>query len=225
MKKHAIFYLTSLISITTAMVCLGEDGTPPAATAAPASAQTPALAFGVSEVVKMYQGGINKDVLVSYVENTTLPFHLNADGIIYLQHLGMPQEVTAALIHRDGELQKEANAAYLQQSQTVQQQPAAGAPYPVANAAPPMVMPSSPAPVAPYPYADTGPVVYPDYDAYPYYYGYPYYGPNFIVGGGWGGWGWGRGFGWGGRGVGGFGRAGFGGRGGGGFGGHGGGHR
>src|SRR5271157_3495290 len=126
MKEHASVHWISLISLAIAAVSIGvpchlaaADGTltnsapatvttPAAAPAATVGAPAPALAFGVAEVVKMYQGGISKDVLVSYIENTVLPFHLNADGIIYLQHLGMPQEVTAALIRRDGELQKQA---------------------------------------------------------------------------------------------------------------------
>jgi hypothetical protein len=200
----------------------GPVGTPAAAT----SAEAPGLPYGVSEVVKMYQGGINKDVLINYIENTVLPFHLTADGIIYLQHLGMPQEVTSALIRRDGELQKQAMAYQQQQSQNFQQPPAAAAaPYNQAVAAnPPVVLPSTAPPVVMSPYPQSAPpVVYPDYSAYPYpYYGYPYYyGPDVIIGGGFG-WGWGRGgFGWGGRGFehGGFGRSGFS-AGHGGFGGH-----
>jgi hypothetical protein len=230
MKKHASVYWVSLISLVTAVVSIGvpwnlaaADGTlsnsapaivttPPAAPAASVGAQAPALAFGVSEVVKMYQGGIGKDIIVGYVENTVLPFHLTADGIIYLQHLGMPQEVTAALIRRDGELQKQADAAYQQQAQAYQQQQQASAPaannqVAAGNTAPPVIMPSSPPPVV-NPYPDVAPavvaappIVYPDYGVYPYY-GYPYiYGPNVVIGGGWG-WGrggWGHG-GWGGRG-------------------------
>ncbi len=255
MKKHASIYWISLISLATAVVGIGVPSnralaqasapsnsapaavaTPQAAPAASVGAQAPALPYGVSEVVKMYQGGINKEVLVGYIENTVLPFHLNADGIIYLQHLGMPQEVTAALIRRDGELQKQAAAAYQQQAQAYQQQQAAGAPpnnqVGPGSPAPPVVMPSTPPPVAPYPYTDAGPpAAYPDYSGYPYY-----YGPDVVVGGwgwgwGWGPGGWGWGWGWGrggGFGRGGFGgHGGFGGRGGGGFGGGhgGGGHR
>jgi hypothetical protein len=244
MKKHASVYWASLISLATAVVFIGvpwnlaaADGTlsnsapaivtpPPAAPAASVGAQAPALAYGVSEVVKMYQGGIGKDIIVGYIENTVLPFHLTADGIIYLQHLGMPQEVTSALIRRDGELQKQAAAASQQQSLAYQQQQAAEAAAnnqaAAGNTAPAVVMPSSPPPVVPYAYPDAAPpVVYPDYGVYPYY-GYPYYyGPNIVIGGGWG-WGWGPGrWGWG------WGRGGFGHDGHGGFGGgHGGfGHR
>jgi hypothetical protein len=240
MKKNASLYWTSLISLVTAVVFAGDpwnlavaaDG--PILPSAPATvtAPAPALPYGVSEVVKMYQGGIGKDVIQGYIENNALAFHLTADGIIYLQHLGVPQEVTSALIRRDGELQKQAVAAYQQQGQAYQQQQApAAAAYNqagVVNAAPPVVIPSSPAPAV-YPYPDVAPTpVYSDYTAYPYYdYGYPYFGSGIVIGGGWG-WGWG-GYGWGGRGgfvrggFGGGGRSGFSGGGRGGFGGGGGG--
>jgi len=228
MKQHASSYWAGLISITTAVVGIGVPWNPALAGDPPAASQTapvstpapaaPALPYGVAEVVKMYQGGIGKDILVNYIDSNVLPYHLNADGIIYLQHLGMPQEVTSALLRRDGELQKQAGAVYQQQQQ--QQQTAAAAAY----TQPPVVMPSSPppavavaapaAPAAPYTYFPdaAGELAYPDYSyAYPYY-GYPYYGPGFVVGGfGWG---------WGGRG---FAHGGFGGRGG--FGGGHGGHR
>ena len=221
MKKHASVYWVSLISLATAVVSIGvpwdlaaADGMLSTSAPATVTTQAPALPLGVSEVVKMYQGGIGKDVIVSYIENNALPFHLTADGIIYLQHLGVPQEATRALILRDGELQKQAVAAYQQRAQAYRQQQAAGAPAynqaGVANAAPPMVMPSTPAPAV-YPYAQgTPPPVYPDYSAYPDYdYGYPYYGSGLVIGGGYG-WGWG-GFGRGGSGGGGRGGGGFGG--------------
>jgi hypothetical protein len=233
MKKHASFYWASFTSLAVALLSIALPGqraaaddassnsVPPAATA-PAAAQAPALPFGVSEVVKMYQGGISKEVMVGYIDNSVLPFHLDADGIIYLKKLGMPQEVTYALIQRDGELQRHAAAANQQQQQLM----AASAPNNPAPGTPaaPLYLPATPPPpVAPYNYADVPPppapsAVYPDYALYPYY---PYYGPDVIVGGwGWG-WGWGpRGWGWGwghgGWGHGGFGHGGFG---------HGGGHR
>ena len=238
MKKHTSVYWVGLIYLATAVVSIGvsrnldaADGTPSASAPAIVTAQSPAFPLGVSEVVKMYQGGIGKDVLVSYIENSALPFHLTADGIIYLQHLGMPKEVTSALILREGELQKQAVAAYQQRAQASQQQPATGAPgynqAGVGNTALPVPMPSTPAPAV-YPYAESAPPpVYPDYSAYPDYdYGYPYYAPGLVIGGGYG-WGWG-GYGRYGGGVrggsGGGSRGGFGGGGRGGMGGGGGGH-
>src|SRR5277367_954187 len=133
MKMYASVYWRRTLSLAATVVALGipwhpaeADDTlpnsapapapaPQAALAATAQAQAPTLPFGVSEVVKMYQGGIGKDIIVDYIQNSVLPFHLTADGEIYLQQLGVPQEVMSALIRRDGELQRQSAAAYQQQ--------------------------------------------------------------------------------------------------------------
>ena len=235
MKNHSSVFRIALAAITATAVYLGTPGSIASAQNTPTPnasvVQAPALAYGVGEVVKMYQGGINKDIIVNYINSTALPYSLNADGIIYLQTLGMPQEITKAVILRDGQLQQQQQRANQQYYQ--QQQPMPGAMpalYGAVATQPPMqvVTPTTPAPAVTVVGSN-----YPVYDyGYPYYaYGGPcYYGPSVIIGGwGWG-WGWGHG---------GF-RGGFGGfRGGGGFGGfhsgggfhggfgggHGGGHR
>jgi hypothetical protein len=183
----------------------------------PSAAQAPALPYGADQVVKMYQSGISKDILINYVNNTVLPYHLDAEGLIYLHNLGMPQEVTQAMIQRDGQLQQQ------QAMQRYYQPAAAAAPSSAATTQPTVVTPATPAPEV----TVIGGSDYPSYDyGYPYYdYSGPYYGGWPLWYGGWGGWGWGwggRGWGWGhgGFGRGGFGRGGFGGfHGGGGFGG------
>jgi hypothetical protein len=226
MKMYTFVYLRITTSLATAIVSLGIPGnvavadgalpnsaptsiaTPQAVAAAPANARAPALPFGVSEVLKMYQGGIGKDIIINYIENTVLPFHLTADGEIYLQHLGVPPEVMSALIRRDGELQRQSVAADQRQPQQATAITAASNQV-AASPNPPLIAPGTPPPAVSCPYPDaSAPVVYPDYATYPYYgYGYPYfYGPDVIIGGGFG---FGRGFGRGGRG--GFGRGGFGG--------------
>jgi uncharacterized membrane protein YgcG len=169
--------------------------------------------MGASEVVKMYQGGIKKDVIISYINNTSLPYHMGADGVAYLHSLGVPQDIIQAMIQRDARLQK---IQAMQQST-----PPSAAPNGVQATAQSgrIVAPSTPPPnIAVIPGGDYGYPYYYDYE-YPYY-DYGVYGPPIIIGG----WGWG-----GGRGHGGF-HGGFGGvHGGGGFhggGGHGGGgHR
>lgn len=216
-----------IAAITIAAACAGFY--PAATTMAqnapkPAAVSAPALPYGVEQVVKMYRGGIGKEVIVNYINTTSLPYQMSADDILYLQSLGLPQEVTLAMIVRGGELQQQANVQQTAAA-TAAAYPAI-APYsapPAQNE--PIVVPSTPAPAV----APSVTYIGSDY-SYPYYYdyGYPYYWP--VVGGwGWGGWGWG-GRGWGGY-HGGFGggfHGGFGGGGfhGGGFGGHGGGgHR
>jgi hypothetical protein len=235
-------------SATTANPSGVFPGTPGTVTITPASGGTATgqnltLAYGVGEVVKMYQGGINKDVIINYIDNTAFAYKLSADGIIYLQSIGIPQEITKAMILRDGQLQQQGRQQAMQQQYYAQQpMPPGGAPpngygYGAGQPPPDVATPSTPPPDVTVIGSD-----YPVYDAaYPYYgyYGYPYYWPGYV---GIGGWGWGRG--WGGGwhgGIGGFhgGGGGFhGGFGGGGFhgavgggashgggGGHGGGHR
>jgi hypothetical protein len=160
--------------------------------------QGPTLPYGVGEVVKMYQGGINKDVIINYIDNTALAYHLSADGIIYLHNMGMPQEITKAMILRDGQLQQQGMRPPPYPQNYAQQQPmpppgAGPNGYGYAGQPPPDVAsPSTPPPDVTVVGSD-----YPVYDAaYPYYgyYGYPYYGyygwPGYV-----GGWGWGRGWG------------------------------
>jgi hypothetical protein len=234
MKDRPSIFRMALATITAAAVCLAAAGSVARAQNTPSTssndsagkppsagaAQGPALAYGVGEVVKMYQGGINKDIIVNFINSTALPYRLNADGIIYLQTLGMPQEITKAMLLREGQIQQQQQAT----QQNYSQQPMPGAmppPYGYGAMAnqPPMqvVTPTTPAPDVSVVGSD-----YPAYDyggyGYPYYgygYGWPYYYPGII-----GGWGWGRGLGYGGfRGVAGGFRGGVGFRGGGGFGG------
>jgi hypothetical protein len=231
MKNRSSVFWSSVVGLTAGAALLvipldtvlAADATPTAAPP-PANAPVPGVAFGVSEVIKMYQGGINKDVIENYIANTSLPFHLSADNIIYLQNLGMPQEITKALLQRDSQMQQQSAMAYQQQQQ---QPPPQMMPPP--NQA--VAVPSSPPPPVTYASADYS-AGYPA----PYYdYGYPYYGyyggywPPVVIGGGWGWGGWRggyggyRGGGYGGfhGGYGGFRAGGFGGfHGGGGHGGH-----
>jgi hypothetical protein len=215
MKNRKSVYWASL-SIVAAAICCGvpwntasaadeSSATSAPAVAKPVSAPAPGLAYGVSEVLKMYQGGIGKDVILNYIANTALPYHLTADGIIYMQAQGVPQDITKALLQRDGQLQQQAAQAYQQQAaqQAYQQQPPppGNESYSGAYQQQPVEVPTTPAPVVTY----TQPV-YPAYSyasPYPYYdYGYPYgYWPPVVIGGF--GWGWGgyyRG-GWGGGGF------------------------
>lgn len=175
-------------------------GAPGTITISPSSAgvptaQTPTLPYGATEVLKMYKGGINKDIILNYINNTALAYHLSADGILYLQSVGIPQEITKAMLVRDGQLQQQQVAMQPPPYYGQQPAPPSGA-YPPPGMAPngaygtdqvppPQVaVPTSPAPDVT--------VIGSDYPAYPYYYdAWPYYGP--VVVGGWG-WGWGGGF-------------------------------
>jgi hypothetical protein len=205
MKKYPSNFRMALAAVTAMAISLGAScgiasaqdtvtstnntapATPPVRVVQ-ANPQVPALNYGVSEVVKMYQGGINKDIIVNYINSTALPYRLSADGIIYLQSLGMPQEITKAMLQRDGQLQQQGAQQY---QQYYQQQPTPG-PVPPPNGAveaqPPVqvMAPSTPPPTV----TVVGSDDYPVYDyGYPYYsgYGWPYYYGGPVVIGGFGG--------------------------------------
>ncbi len=144
----------------------------------------PGLPFGASEVVKMYQGGIGKDIIINYIDSAVLPFHLSADNIIYLQTLGVPQEITKAVLVRDGQLQQQA-AMYAQQMAANPANQMAPPPQ-QGQQQEPVLTPSTPPPVVSYPQQDYYDSGYPNYDAgYPYYYGG--WWPGYYPGWGWGG--------------------------------------
>jgi hypothetical protein len=223
MKKRSSVYRISLAAIAATAMCLfvssgvaRAQNAPIAGGSSPISpgasaAQPPMLTSSVGEVVKMYQGGIGKDLIVDYINSTPQTYRLNADGIIYLKTLGMPQEITKAMILRDGQTQQQqANQKFYQPQPMPGSMPS---PYGNMPAQPPVqvMTPSTPAPdvsVVGSDYADYG-YGYPYDYGYPYYYG-GYYGWPWVGGGGWG---WGRGWGYGGY------RGGYGGFRGGGFGG------
>jgi hypothetical protein len=156
------------------------------ATVTTSPSQPPALPLGVSEVVKLYQAGISKDIIVNYIHNTGLPYHLDANGITYVRSLGMPQEIINVMIQRDGQLQQESLRSYYPPQTPGTTVSPDGK---VITQYGDVVTPTTPPPDVT--------VIGPDY---PYYYdGYPYYGYDYwppVVVGGWGwGHGWGRGHG------------------------------
>ncbi len=192
MKNRLSVFPMAFAAITTAAVCLGlpwcaasaqNSSTASYSTAPPPAAsatQVPALPYGAGEVMKMYEAGIGKDVIIGYINNSSLPFHLSADAIVYLQTLGVPQKITKAMIQRDGQMQQQ----QAMQQQYQQQQMAAPNGAMAAQPSAQVVIPTTPAPAvtviggSDYPYYDYG---YPDY----YGYGGAYFDWPLVVGGGW----------------------------------------
>lgn len=128
------------------------------------------LPQGVNEVVRMYQAGVSKEVIIDYLNNLVVPYHVSADGILYLHSLGMPHEIIQAIVQREGHLQQ--SAPVLPPGPGVESAPAATASVPPPT--PPIIINGSIAPD--YDYAS------PDVD-----YGLPY-APPIVIGG----WGWGH---------------------------------
>src|SRR5438876_1630109 len=126
------------------------------------AAQSARLSFGVDEVVKMYQGGVEADVILNYVENSKVPYHLSAEEIVRLHDLGVPSPIVTALIRHGAKVQQEATAAYAQSQQKATEEAKAASAYANTYSAP---VYTAPPPAVTYNYT------YPEY----VYAGYPAY--------------------------------------------------
>src|SRR6266550_1176605 len=131
------------------------------------AAQPARLSFGVDEVVKMHQGGVETDVVLNYIENSSVPYHLSAEEVVHLHDIGVPSQIITTLIRHGAKVQQQANAASALIQQKATEEAKAASAY--VNPYPPAVY-AAPAPVVNYTYA------YPTYvnTAYPAY-GYPSY--------------------------------------------------
>jgi len=202
MKKQTSTFLSILAATTGATLLLGavtgpantgtasspdttvnetRESTPPEPAIAPPAKSIvtqkadPAvrLSFGVDEVVKMYQGGVEADVILNYVENSKVPYHLSAEEIVRLHDLGVPSPIVTALIRHGAKVQQEATAAYAQSQQKATEEAKAASAYANTYSAPVYTAPP-PAVTYNYTYPE---YVYAGYPAYVYsgFYSYPRY--------------------------------------------------
>ena len=61
------------------------------------------VSSSLKEVVKMAEAGIDAGVMLSFVTNSAGTFNLGSDQIIYLNDLGLPNQVVTAMIQHDQE--------------------------------------------------------------------------------------------------------------------------
>jgi hypothetical protein len=116
------------------------------------------LSFGLDDVLKMVQSGVATDVILTYIENSTVAYYTTAEDIVQLHELGVPPQITAAMIRHGGKLRAEQAKA----AKAVAVAPAAT--YTSASS-----QAMQPAPVT-YNYS---------YSAYPYYPAYSYAYPAY----------------------------------------------
>jgi len=105
--------------------------------AAPGQAQAAVgadLSPGAVEVVRLAGSRVGDDVVLAYIQNSQAPFNLTADNVLYLKDVGLPPQVTSAMLSHDSALRS---------------QPQQYAPAAVAPASAPAAAPAAPAPVPP----------------------------------------------------------------------------
>jgi hypothetical protein len=108
----------ALLPAALSAICLPENSgaqTPPDDATQPASPDTlPAdilPASPLAQVVQLAQSGVDEAVILAYVNNSSSPFNLTSDQIIYLKDLGLPNDAVTAMIQRDQQLGATAPAA------------------------------------------------------------------------------------------------------------------
>lgn len=161
--RQVIIGTISLAILTTAGFRAAPNQAGAALDAKTPPAAAPALASGVSEVMKLFRGGTSADIIAGYVRNSPLSFYLSADNILFLQQQGLPEPVIMAMLQRYGELQRQTGMAAR-----------AAAPVPARAPAPQYQSYAAEYPAVSYPYVP--PPSYPVYQ--PYY--EPYYGEPFL---------------------------------------------
>jgi hypothetical protein len=165
------------------------------------AADLPRVAPAISQLAKMHDAGVSEDVMLAYVQNSSMP-KPNADELIYLHEAGVSKNViTTLLSRRDAAVQTQAAAPepvqaansepvlakpeYAKQQPSgptvvMQQEPRQATSTVIVHPAPPRVVLAPPALETYY----LGPNYYPYYP----YYSRPWYGygPTFSIGFGFG---------------------------------------
>ena len=102
-------------------------------------AAKPYLTSGVAEILRMHEAGVDKSVILAFVQSSVVAYHPSAKEVIYLRDEGLSPEIISAMLKRGGELRD--RAAELQREelrtrQFEQPPPAAPAPEPAEPAQP-----------------------------------------------------------------------------------------
>jgi hypothetical protein len=149
------------------------------------SSTTP-LSGAQVQILQLSQAKISDSTIITYIQNSSTIYGLNASQIVYLKQNGVSEPVINAMLNQS-------TAMAQQQQQQQAQMPPPGSDQSAAAYQGAVAQPSSPAPSTTYvPDSQTA-----DYNSWasPYYY-YPYYGynyPYYGYGGYWPYWGWGWG--------------------------------
>ena len=108
------------------------------------------LSPALGQVVKLIQGGVSHDVILTYITNSTDLFNLGSNEILYLNDLGTPPTLITALIQKDSSPESQAKRQALGAALPLPPGLASNTPVPnVYPASYPVADPPEPIPVAP----------------------------------------------------------------------------
>jgi hypothetical protein len=99
----AVFSLCGKICLAQAQPDATEPAIPPPPSILPFSP--------LAQVIRLVKAGVDQTVILAYATNSISTFNLDSDKIIYLANLGVPNEITTAMMQRDQILQQQMAAA------------------------------------------------------------------------------------------------------------------
>ena len=165
---------------------------PPETPTTPMPPSTAPLSGAQMQILQLSQAKIGDSTIITYIQNSSTMYGLNASQIVYLKQSGVSEAVINAMLNQS-------TAMAQQQQQQQAQMPPPGSDQSAGAYQGAVAQPSSPAPSSVYVVPDSQTAnynswaspywYYPSYSYYPYYYSYPYY----SYGWGWPYWGWGWG--------------------------------
>ena len=134
-----------------------------------------ALSYGIAEIVKMVEAGVDVSTIETYVQSSPTAYNPSAQDIVQLHEQGVPSSIITAVIRHGKELREKWAQSQPAQSQVPSQQTAPASPNNGLSAQPTYVRASAPQNYYASP-SYTYPAYYPSYSYYPNYsYFYPYY--------------------------------------------------
>jgi hypothetical protein len=119
------FFKRCVLGTATVVLCLmgvrspfnspaqAQPAPPPPDSATESSALPPNIypTSPLAQVIRLTQSGVDESIIMTYVTNSGSTFNLDSDKIIYLKDIGLPNEVVAAMMQRDQQLQQQMTAA------------------------------------------------------------------------------------------------------------------
>jgi hypothetical protein len=180
MKTSITWLSTRFIAAVVGLGAMSlQAGTPSTVEILERASRTPQLAPAVEEVVKLSKAGVADAVTLAYIQNSATTFSLSAQNVVQLQEQGVSAQVVTAMLQRNGEVQRAAEANSQAQAAAAKTQPAAT----TAPTATPATAPPAPTSTVSVTYFGSRPVSY--YPSYAYYgaglgYYYPAYYPRYY---------------------------------------------
>ena len=160
------------VTCISAMSLQAASDSPSAVEILERASRAPQLSPAVEEVVKLSKAGVSDAVTLAYIQNSATSYSLSAQNVLQLQEQGVSPQVLTAMLQRNGEVQRAAEASNQAQAAAAaaaaKTQPAAA---PASATTTVATAPSAPASTVSVTYFGSRPVSY-----YP---SYSYYGPGF----------------------------------------------